>query len=321
MPFLHFVVGHLDTPIRLDKYVGSAGDSLCAVSRSRLKAGIVQVKVNGSKAKLSSKIAAGDTVDLEWTDSVTADLEPQEIPLDILYDDRNVTVINKKQGMVVHPAAGNWNGTLVNALLWYWGNPARRDFSSDTCSLRPGIVHRLDKDTSGCIIAARNSEAETWLQNQFRERRVRKEYIAVVKGRLPAARGSIKTQIIRDPSNRKRFVASADTARGKFAHTLYSCVAVYGMYTLVRLRLKTGRTHQIRVHLKYLNCPILGDPLYSRPDKNFPGATLMLHSRKLSIRLPGSDVFCDFVAPVPLRFKKVMQKLHREYGCHSGTET
>jgi 23S rRNA pseudouridine1911/1915/1917 synthase len=222
--------------------------------------------------------------------------------------------VNKKQGMVTHPACGNWHGTLANALLYFWQNQDEL-YSKDkmSCSNRPGIVHRLDKDTTGTIIAAKNPEIETYLQEQFKTHRIKKEYIAIVEGMPPKKHGSIKTNIMRDPKNRKKFIVTDDKAKGKTAKTIYTCIACYGPYSLMRIRLKTGRTHQIRVHLKSIGCTIVGDPIYGKPDKNLSGATLMLHARLLSLRLPGNEHFSEFKADIPRRFKKVLKYLHEHY--------
>lgn len=295
---------------RLDIYASSILD----MSRSRLKHGVKSVTVDGKKAKLSIKVSGGEKVEILYEDPVPENILPEEIPLDIIYEDDNTAVINKRQGMVTHPAAGNWSGTLVNALLFHWGRSSVFDETpSANDPRRPGIVHRLDKDTSGVIITAKNKDSEDWLQLQFQQRKVKKEYIAIVKGIPPVSSGSIKTQIIRDPKNRKRFTTSKDPDQGKFSWTDYRCIASYGPYSLMKLRLKTGRTHQIRVHMKYLGCPILGDPIYSRKDSLFPDATLMLHARRLGIRLPGEKNRVVFTAPVPIRFKKVLKVLHEKW--------
>ena len=256
---------------RLDKFIASLPNGM---NRSKLKSGVTEILINGKKSKLSSKVNANDVIDIEWEDNIPDNIEPEDIPLEIIYEDENVTVVNKHQGMVTHPACGNWNGTLVNALLYHWGREAVKQIKegSDQKILelrRPGIVHRLDKETSGIIITAKNRETEEFLSEQFRKKTLRKEYILIVKGRPPEVAGDIRTFIIRDPKDRKRFKAVDDTTQGKYARTLYHCIASYGNYTLVRVRLKTGRTHQIRVHMKYLGCPIVGDPVYNKVDPIF----------------------------------------------------
>jgi 23S rRNA pseudouridine1911/1915/1917 synthase len=295
---------------RVDLYVASLSDG---INRSKLKNGAVSVCVNGKEAKLSSKVKNGDSVIVKWEETVPRQFEPENIPLDIIYEDTDVTVVNKKQGMVTHPAAGNWSGTLVNALLYHWGQSGIATKENVSPNLqRYGIVHRLDKDTSGVLITARNEHSAEYLCAQFYGHRVKKEYIAIVCGRPPAASGKIKTNIVRDRRDRKRFIAIDDKTRGKAAYTAYRCIACYGPFSLLRLRLKTGRTHQIRVHLKYLGCPVLGDPVYGEKNKVFPNATLMLHSRLLAIRLDGEN-FTEFKAEVPNRFKKVLKVLHSSY--------
>jgi 23S rRNA pseudouridine1911/1915/1917 synthase len=290
--------------MRLDRYCALADGS---VSRSRLKNGALSVAVNGQAAKMSRTVREGDVIEIEWEDPPQELPTPEDIPLDIVYEDSQVTVVNKKQGMVTHPGAGNWSGTLVHALLWHWKSLAGAG------NLRPGIVHRLDKDTSGIIITARTPEAEAWLQGEFSGRRTIKVYLAILHGVPKSREGEIKTQILRDPKNRKRFTWSDDPAKGRFAHTDYRVLAAYGQYAIVRFRLHTGRTHQIRVHSKFLGCPILGDPIYGKKDPLFPGATLMLHARRLRIRLPGSEALSTFVAPVPLRFRKVLAALKKRF--------
>ena len=300
---------------RLDSYIASIPKGM---NRSKLKTGVKEILLNGKKSKLSAKVRAGDLIDIQWEDNIPDDITPEQISLNIVYEDENVTIVNKKQGMVTHPAVGNWTGTLVNALLYHWGResiPQEKDVSASELlvSRRPGIVHRLDKDTSGLIITAKNRDSEEWLQNQFKDRLVQKEYITIVCGKPPASAGDIKTQIIRDPKNRQRFKAVTDTTEGKFARTIYHCICSYGPYSLIRVRIKTGRTHQIRVHMKYLGCPILGDPIYGSKDSLFDSATLMLHSKDLGIRLPQSEEFSFFTSDTPVRFKKVMHKLHKMY--------
>lgn len=300
---------------RLDKFIASIPNSM---NRSKLKSGVTEILVNGKKSKLSQKVKCGDVIDIQWEDNIPEDIEPENIPLDIIFENEDVTVINKKQGMVTHPACGNWNGTLVNALLYHWGREKIPQLKEGTeaeilTRRRPGIVHRLDKETSGIIITAKNRNSEEWLQTQFKDKRLQKEYILICCGRPKQKSGDIRTQIIRDPKNRHRFKAVTDTDEGKFARTIYTCISSYGNYSLIRVRIKTGRTHQIRVHMKYLGCPILGDSIYSKTDKNFPDATLMLHSVQLKIRLPNEKDFSTFKTKTPDRFIEVEKKLKKMF--------
>ena len=300
---------------RLDKYIASLPNGM---NRSKLKSGITEILVNGKKVKLAQKVKAQDQIDIQWEDNIPDNIEPENIPLEIIYEDENVTVVNKAQGMVTHPACGNWNGTLVNALLYHWGRQAIQQIKEGSESeilerRRPGIVHRLDKETSGIIITAKNRDSEEYLQKQFKEKLLQKEYILICTGRPPQRNGDIRTQIIRDPKNRHRFKAVTNTDEGKYARTLYHCIACYGNYSLIRVRLKTGRTHQIRVHMKYLGCPILGDSVYNKVDTLFEDASLMLHSVQLKIKLPGQSDYTIFRTRTPERFIKVQKKLKAKY--------
>ncbi|MCH5291398.1 MAG: RluA family pseudouridine synthase [Treponema sp.] len=317
MPFFSFTVPQTYTASeRLDTYIAALQNGM---NRSKLKSGVTTILVNGKPQKLSYRPKAGDGVDIQWEEGIPAAITPEDIPLSILYEDDAVCVVNKAQGMVTHPASGNWTGTLVNALLYHWGRGDITCLSHGTMSdmlrvRRPGIVHRLDKETSGVIVTAKNRGAEEWLQAQFRNHRALvKEYIAICTGRPQHQHGVVRTQLVRDPKNRKRFKAVAGGEDGKEAVSAYRCIACYGEYSLLKIRIATGRTHQIRVQLKYLNCPVLGDGLYGHSDKLFPGATLMLHSKRLSIRLPGKKKADTFVAPTPERFLQVLHRLRALY--------
>lgn len=302
--------------IRLDKYIASLPNGM---NRSKLKSGIVCIQVNGKKQKISCQVKANDIIDIQWEENVPDNIEPENIPLDIIYEDENVCIVNKKQGMVTHPAAGNWKGTLVNALLYHWGRESIPELKEGQVSKilsnrRPGIVHRLDKETSGIIITAKNHDTEEFLSAQFRNHSsIVKEYIAICIGRPQHQHGIIQTNIIRDPKERKRFKAVVGTEEGKPAESYYECISCYGEYSLMKIRINTGRTHQIRVHMKYLNCPILGDGIYAHQDKKFPKATLMLNARLLKIKIPGKEELSIFKSPTPERFIEVMKVLKRDY--------
>lgn len=290
--------------MRLDRYCALHNG---AISRSRLKNGALAISVNGQSAKMSRNVRVSDIITIRWEDPIPEQLIAENIPLSIIFEDENVTVVDKAQGMVTHPAAGNWSGTLVHALLWHWKRGVVEG------NYRPGIVHRLDKDTSGVIITARNIETETWLQSRFRARKVSKVYAAILKGVPSVREGEIRTQILRDPKNRKRFICSEDQERGRSAHTSYRVIRVYGHYALVLFRLHTGRTHQLRVHSKFLGCPILGDPVYGKKDSLFSDCTLMLHARSLRICLPSSDKVSLFESPIPSRFKHTLKILKETF--------
>jgi len=301
MPSLSHIVKEPVSPnLRLDRYVS---ENLRLLSRSQIKARKLKAKINGKDAKLSRFVKNNDLLELFWDDSPPENIIPQEIPLEIVYEDERCVVINKAQGMVVHPGAGNKQGTMANALCFRRLNKT----GGILPGLRPGIVHRLDKETSGLIIAAYDEEAHAFLAHQFKSRKVRKTYIAVICGTPKEKTGRIETFIARDQKNRKRFTVSSC---GKTAVTFYKVIKNWKNYSLVMLRPKTGRTHQLRVHMRYLNFPILGDSVYGCEDKNFPGVSLMLHSKNLEITLPGETQARVFSSYVPQRFKTVIEKLN-----------
>jgi 23S rRNA pseudouridine1911/1915/1917 synthase len=291
--------------LRLDRYIA---EYLKLLSRSQIKVRNLSAVVNDKKVKISFPVKTGDALELNWEEEAATDLIPEHIPLDIIYEDERLIVINKAQGMVVHPACGNWSGTLANALL---GRLRQIDTNGSPCppreASRPFIVHRLDKDTSGLIIAALNSETQVFLQNEFKTRRVSKTYIALTQG-LPrdGQQGLIKTYITRDKKLRKQFTVS--DSKGKYAITRWRVLNTFliagSYYALVKLKPSTGRTHQLRVHLKHLCAPVLGDPVYGNKDKNFPRASLMLHAARLKIKLPGDTETTTFRAPLPRRFRE-----------------
>ena len=282
---------------RLDVYVA---ENLRLLSRSQIKARDLRAKVNGKNAKVSCPVKNGDVLELAWEDSAPVDLVPENIPLDILYEDARTIVINKPQGMVVHPGAGNWRGTFANALYYRslrQGSRPERDSAGE--GLRPGIVHRLDKDTSGAMIAAYDDEALAFLAGQFKSGKAKKKYIAIVRGVPRERKGRMETFIARDPRDRKRFAVAE---RGKSAVTFYSVLKTWRNHSLVLLRPRTGRTHQLRVHMRHLGHPIAGDPLYGFPDPALPRVGLMLHARSLALVLPGAEGERVFKAPLPRRF-------------------
>jgi 23S rRNA pseudouridine1911/1915/1917 synthase len=286
---------------RIDKYLAGL-DGLC--TRSQLKTALRRVAQNGKAVKVSKTVRPGDILEIEFAPPEPPRYAAQEIALDILYEDARVIALNKPRGMVVHPGNGVAGGTLVQGLLYHVRGLAQ-SFPGEP--LRPGIVHRLDKDTSGVVVAAKDPEALEYLANQFRGRSVKKRYLAIVRGRLPEMRGIIAGHIRRDPRRRRRFVHAR--AGGKPAETRYRVLAERGGYSLVGLAPKTGRTHQLRVHMKALGCPILGDPLYGRRDEHLPGVPLMLHARRLSLVLPGEETPRTFKAPLPEDFSHTLRFL------------
>jgi 23S rRNA pseudouridine1911/1915/1917 synthase len=286
--------------LRLDRYIA---EYLGLLTRSQIKTRNLSARINGRDVKISRTVNTGDMLQLSWAEAEKTDLVPEDIPLAVIYEDDRVIVVNKEQGMAVHPGAGLRSGTLANALLY---RRLKKNIPPPAPSFRPGIVHRLDKDTSGVIIAAWDEDALRFLADQFKERTVKKTYAALVRGTPKENKGRIETRICRDSRDRKRFTVSFDT--GKPAVTWYRVLHSWGGYSLLLLRPKTGRTHQIRVHLRYLGNPVAGDPVYGQGE-NFPGLSLMLHARDLSLVLPGHTEALTFTAPIPERFRTMIKAL------------
>jgi len=307
MPCLsHTINDKISSGFRLDRYVS---ENMRLLSRSQIKARFLKVKINGKDVKISHPVKQGDTLDLCWDDSPPENIIPQDIPLDIVYEDKRCVVINKTQGMVVHPGAGNRQGTLANALCFRRHQLGKKEYSESgeaADGLRTGIVHRLDKETSGIIIAAYDDNTQAFLCEQFKSRKVKKKYIAIVRGTPKEEIGRIETFIARDTRDRRCFTVSPN---GKLSVTYYKVIKSWGNYSLLMLRPRTGRTHQLRVHLRHIGYPILGDPVYGYCCKDFPDASLMLHSKSLAITLPGETDERIFSSPVPERFLTIIKKL------------
>jgi len=304
MPCLcHCIEEKISSDLRLDRYVS---EYLRLLSRSQIKSRRLKPKLNGKNVKLSRLVKTGDHLELNWDDSPPVEIVPENIPLDVVWEDERCIVVNKTQGMVVHPAAGNWSGTLVNALCFRKMKKSGEQGAGN--NIRPWIVHRLDKDTSGIIIAAWDEQTLTYLCAQFKTRRVKKNYAAIVCGAPKEDKGSIDTCITRDPKNRKRFTVSDN---GKHALTFYKVIKKWRNFSLLLLRPKTGRTHQLRVHLRHIGCPILGDSVYGVTDKQFADVAMMLHSKRLEIFLPGETRERIFSSKIPRRFIEVIEKLEK----------
>lgn len=292
--------------MRADKYLS---ETACLFSRSQLKHRILSLVINHTESKPSKQVTAGDTIDVLYKHPEPIQLEPEPLPLDIRFEDQDLIVINKAQGIVVHPANGNYHQTLIQGVLHYFGNSERERFEKNfqEQTFRPGIIHRIDKETSGLVLIAKHVSALEFFAKQFRNRKVNKEYIAIVKGTPYPLTGAIDTSIIRDSKHRKRFTTTEHG--GKTAFTGYKVLRSFGDYSLIKAMPKTGRTHQIRVHLKSIGTPVLGDPVYSRADKLFADAGMMLHAYKVSIVLKTTETLQTFRAPIPERFKEILQLL------------
>ncbi len=288
-------------PIRVDEFIiRNIKDKL---SRSQLKKQIRSLLINNKPAKLAKKVNLGDNIDVEYKIESIADMTPQaeDIPLDIIYEDDDILIINKKSNQTIHPALGTDSGTLVNALLYRYDNLPGEDL------LRPGIVHRLDKETSGLMVIAKSQTAFVNLKAAFKERQIIKEYKAIIKGRMNIAEGLITEPIGRDPHNRKRMAVRDD---GKFAKTGYKVLREYEKYSLLNLTLFTGRTHQIRVHLKFLNKPILGDAKYSRVDKITKQLCLVATNLKFSH--PVTEKKMSFSIPLPTFMSDILDNFTKD---------
>ena len=286
---------NLSGSIRLDVYISEQAGLL---SRSQLKARNVTILLKGTESKLSKKVKAGDEGVLIYEEDKEEFIIPEKVDLNIIFENADLIVINKPQGLVVHPACGNRHGTLAHGLLYHC-RELKNEYPENMD--RPGIVHRLDKDTSGVIIAAKNRVCQDFLASQFRNRETEKVYLALVKGQLKKGQGIIETGLVRDPKNIKKYTAVS--SGGKTAVTRYALLKQFREFAFVILKPKTGRTHQLRVHMKYLGNPILGDPLYSG---NTEKLSLMLHAYKLSLRIPGQEKVSSFWAPMPERFKTII---------------
>lgn len=284
---------------RLDVFLAS---QLPELSRAKIQALLKSedIMVNGAKAKPKNPVAAGDEITINIPEPESEEALPEDIPLDILYEDEDIIVLNKAPGLVVHPAAGNSSGTLVNALLHH----CKGKLANTEDSERPGIVHRLDKDTSGCIVCAKSELALKSLLKQFADRETKKQYLAVVQGVPHKESDTIFTQIGRHPVNRMK-MAVVNPGSGKPAITDYQLLGtdVETDTSLILCDIHTGRTHQIRVHMVHIGTAILGDPIYSKisRQKAQPGR-LMLHARRLVLNHPRSGERMEFIAPIPPEF-------------------
>ena len=317
-----FKVEGLVSPCRIDVY---CTETLKNLSRSQLKTGLKSLYVNSQKAKLSRNVQNGDLIELVWDNPIPEYAHPQKLPLNIIYEDENIIVVNKERGMVTHPAGGNWDGTLVNALNYYrlYDSRIKDEFAVELNKLlsgkvknieklslepyRMGIVHRLDKETSGLIITARNLKTEKLLKSFFKKRAVKKYYLAVLDGVPPKNKGRIKTSVFRSSSDRKKFSVSADLSKGKIAFSAYKVLKSDGKMSLVLFRIYTGRTHQIRLHAKFMGCPVAGDKVYGKKKTGLEktGMPLMLHAYKLII--PDTvNSKKEFKAPIPKDFKQIL---------------
>lgn len=288
---------------RLDAFLASSLDGLTRSQATRLiESG--EVAVNGRAVSKSYKLAGGEGIAVTLPEPEPVEAVPQDIPLDVVYEDADVIVVNKPSGMVVHPAPGHPDGTLVNALLYHCAGT----LSGIGGALRPGIVHRIDRDTSGLIIAAKNDAAHQYLSAQLADHTLARTYECIVVGALREDRGTVDAPIARHPTDRKRM---AVVAGGREAVTHWEVIARYPGYTHVRCRLETGRTHQIRVHMAYIGHPILGDTVYGAK-KEVPGLTgQCLHAVGLRFLHPRTHEVMELSCPLPEEFTRMLQKIRK----------
>jgi len=296
-----YQIGSGDAGARLDVFVASREEQL---SRSFVQKliGDGAITVNQKTARAKYRLKEGDSVAVAAPPPVELKVCPEPIPLDIFYEDKDVIVVNKPRGMVVHPAEGNYTGTLVNALLYHC-----RDLSGINGVLRPGIVHRIDKDTSGLLMIAKNDLAHEHLAGQLKEHTVRRGYLGLAHGILASERGMVDAPIGRDPRDRQKMAVT--NRNGKAAVTHYRVLGSAGNYTLLKLRLETGRTHQIRVHMAYIGHPLVGDARYGPSKPHWGLGGQFLHAYMLGFVHPRSGEFLEFRAHLPEELNAILQKL------------
>lgn len=287
---------------RIDKYIS---DNIAELTRSAVQ-GLLSKKsvlVNGKSVSKNYKLRSGDEVTVEIPEPEPMDAVPEDIPLEIVYEDSDLLVVNKPKGMVVHPAHGNYTGTLVDALLHHCGD----SLSGINGVIRPGIVHRIDKNTSGLLIVAKNDAAHLHLAEQIKAHSFTREYEAVAVGAFKELSGTVDAPIGRHKTDRKKMCVTQENSRNAVTH--YEVLKQYGGYAHVRLRLETGRTHQIRVHLAYIGHPVLGDDVYGKPYKGLEGQCL--HARKIGFIHPSTGEYMEFSSELPEYFQAILRKLEK----------
>lgn len=296
-----YIVKQEDQGKRLDTYISNQNNDLTRTAVQRL---IEQEKilVNGKKRKVAYKVTEGDMVIIEETEAQMIELKVQEIPIDIIYEDSDIIVVNKPKGMVVHPANGNPDGTLVNAIMAI----CKDSLSGIGGEIRPGIVHRLDKDTSGLLIVAKNDKAHVNMSEQIKNHEVKKTYIALVRGIVKENEATIDMPIGRSRSDRKKMAVDKN---GRNAVTHIKVLKRYDKYTLLEINIETGRTHQIRVHLSHIGYPIIGDYIYSNGKNEFGVVGQCLHAKCLEFKHPVTGKEMKLEAPLPDYFEDILKKL------------
>lgn len=300
MEEIKITVDEIFNNTRIDKVLAS---SMECKSRSHIQ-GLIEsgnVIVNGKAVKSNYKVKTSDEIVITVPEPSQLDIKAENIDIDIVYEDSDIVIVNKEQGMVVHPAPGNYSGTLVNALLYHC-----KDLSSINGVIRPGIVHRIDKDTSGLLVVAKNDFAHMKLAEQFKEHSITREYIALVEGTMKTMEGTVDAPLGRHPKDRLKF---AIVQNGKRAVTHYKLIENFAREALVLCRLETGRTHQIRVHMASINHPLVGDPVYGFKKQRFKSEGQLLHAKTIGFLHPTKNEYMEFTSDIPKYFEEIIKKL------------
>ena len=307
-----YEVSEKEAGMRLDAYVSTVSELSRSAAAKLIESG--SLKLNGAAAEKKRAVTVGDVVEIILPEPAECEAEPEDIPLDVVYEDDDIIVINKPQGMVVHPAPGNYSGTLVNALLFR----CRDSLSGIGGVMRPGIVHRIDKDTSGLLVVAKNDFSHAALSEELKYHGIEREYHALVKGGFSANAGTVNEPIGRHPIDRKKMAVLRNSESAREAVTHYEVLGRYGNVSYLKLMLETGRTHQIRVHMSYIGHPLLGDEVYGQSKTPFEkrhSALLSgqaLHARRLSLTHPRTGARMTFECPLPQEFSKLLEILEKE---------
>lgn len=292
-----------DSGKRIDKYIS---DNIAELTRSAVQGIIAKngITADGKAVSKNYKIKGTETIEVEIPKAEPMDAVPEDIPIEIVYEDDDLLVVNKPKGMVVHPAHGNYHGTLVNALLFHCGE----SLSGINGVIRPGIVHRIDKNTSGLLIVAKNDKSHLHLAEQIKAHSFTREYEAIVSGSLKQDSGTVDAPIGRHKTDRKKMCVTAENSRNAVTH--YSLIKQYGGYAHIKCRLETGRTHQIRVHMAYIGNAVLGDDVYGKAYKGIEGQCL--HARKIGFIHPSTEEYMEFTSELPDYFKSIINKLEKQ---------
>ena len=298
------IVDNENAGTRLDAYIASKMDS---ISRTNVKRLVEEehITVNGKSSKVSYKVQLNDEIYIEIPEAKELDIKAEDIPIDVVYEDSDIIVVNKPKGLVVHPANGNWDGTLVNAVMAI----CKDSLSGIGGEIRPGIVHRLDKDTSGLLIIAKNDQAHLNMSNQIKDRQVKKIYYALVRGVVPENEATINMPIGRSTKDRKKMAVTKD---GKEAITHFKVIERFNKYTLLEVKIDTGRTHQIRVHLSQIGYPVVGDEVYSNGKNEFGVHGQLLHAKSLDFKHPITGKSMHLETELPEEFETVLKQLKQK---------